>query len=91
MENAKDRCIHNGGRHRKLLGDLGGRGLWGRRGIICDIVNDAADNGILWVNAVGNYAQRHYAGFWHDSDADNRHNFAAGDDAVNLSLKSATP
>ncbi len=84
MENAKDRCIQNGVAIVNYSATWVGEGFGDGRGIICDIVNDAADNGILWVNAVGNYAPKHYAGFWHDSDADNRHNFAAGDDAVNL-------
>ena len=84
LENAKDRCIQNGVAIVNYSATWVGEGFGDGRGIICDIVNDAADNGILWVNAVGNYAQKHYAGFWHDSDDDNRHNFAAGDDAVNF-------
>ena len=84
LENAKDRCIQNGVAIVSHSETWEGEGFGDGRGIICDIVNDAADNGILWVNAVGNYAQKHYTGFWHDSDADNRHNFAAGDDAVNF-------
>ena len=84
LENAKDRCIQNGVAIVNYSETWVNEGFGDGRGIICDIVNDAADNGILWVNAVGNYAHKHYAGFWHDSDADNRHNFAAGDDAVNF-------
>ena len=84
LENAKDRCIQNGVAIVSHSETWVNEGFGDGRGLICDIVNDAADNGILWVNAVGNYAQKHYAGFWHDSDADNRHNFAAGDDAVNF-------
>ena len=84
LENAKDRCIQNGVAIVNYSATWVGEGFGDGRGIICDIVNDAADNGILWVNAVGNYAHKHYAGFWHDSDDDNRHNFAAGDDAVNF-------
>ena len=84
LENAKDRCIQNGVAIVNYSATWVGGGFGDGRGIICDIVNDAADNGILWVNAVGNYAQKHYAGFWRDSDDDNRHNFAAGDDAVNF-------
>ena len=84
MENAKDRCIQNGVAIVNYSATWVSEGFGDGRGIICDIVNDAADNGILWVNAVGNYAHKHYAGFWHDSDADDRHNFAAGDDAVNF-------
>ena len=84
LENAKDRCIQNGVAIVNYSATWVNEGFGDGRGLICDIVNDAADNGILWVNAVGNYAQKHYAGFWRDSDADNRHNFAAGDDMVNF-------
>ena len=84
LENAKDRCIQNGVAIVNYSATWVNEGFGDGRGLICDIVNDAADNGILWVNAVGNYAQKHYAGFWRDSDDDNRHNFAAGDDAVNF-------
>ena len=84
LENAKDRCIQNGVAVVNYSATWVNTGFGDGRGLICDIVNDAADNGILWVNAVGNYAQKHYAGFWRDSDADNRHDFAAGDDAMNL-------
>ena len=84
LENAKDRCIQNGVAVVSHSETWVTEGFGDGRGLICDIVNDAADNGILWVNAVGNYAQRHYMGFWHDSDDDNRHNFAAGDDMVNF-------
>ena len=84
LENAKDRCIQNGVVIVSYSETWVNEGFGDGRGIICDIVNDAADNGILWVNAVGNYAQKHYMDFWHDSDADNRHDFAAGDDMVNF-------
>ena len=84
LENAKDRCIQNGVAIVNYSETWVNEGFGDGRGLICDIVNDAADNGILWVNAVGNYAQKHYMGFWHDSDADNRHNFAADDDMVSF-------
>ena len=89
MENAKDRCIDNGVAIISYSATWVGEGFGDGRGLICDIVNDAADNGILWVNAVGNYAKKHYAGSWHDSDADNRHNFAEGDDAVNFTAEAS--
>ena len=90
LENAKDRCIQNGIAIVNYSANWVEEGFGDGRGIICDIVNDAADNGILWVNAVGNYARKHYAGFWRDSDADNRHNFAVGDDMMNLDAKAGT-
>src|SRR5262249_38427590 len=40
------------------------------------IVADAAANGILWVNAAGNYAQAHWSGTFSDPDADGFHNFS---------------
>ena len=91
LENAKDRCIQNGVAIVNYSATWVGEGFGDGRGLICDIVNDAADNGLLWVNAVGNYAQKHYMGFWHDSDEDNRHNFAAGDDAVNFVAEIGKP
>ena len=50
--------------------------------IACDIVNDAADNGILWVNSAGNNAQSHYYGFWSDFDSDDWHNFSNEDEVI---------
>jgi hypothetical protein len=79
LENAKDRAI---------LKDIDiishsmswlGTGFGDGKGIACDIVNDAADNGILWVNSAGNYAQSQYSALWSDSDADGWHNIDAAD------------
>ena len=50
-------------------------------GTICNMVNDAHDAGILWVNSIGNQAQRHWSGYFIDSDGDDLHEFAeAGPD-----------
>ena len=78
MENAKDRCIENGVAIISYSATWVGEGFGDGRGLICDIVNDAADNGILWVNAVGNYAKKHYAGSWHDSDGRQSAQFCRG-------------
>jgi len=40
------------------------------QGPICDIVNYAESNGILWVNAAGNAAINHWEGDWVDADND---------------------
>ena len=59
LENAKDYCkaegidIINHSMGWKGDSDLDGTGF------ICDIANDANANGILWVNAAGNDAQKH--------------------------------
>ena len=81
LENAKDRCIRNGIDIINHSAGWFGTGIGDGRGEACDIVNDAADNGILWVNSAGNNAKSHYDGFWFDSDDDGWQNFS-GDDEV---------
>ena len=84
FENAKDRAIrddidvisHSGG----FLTDGFGDG----RGFSCDIVNDAANKGILWVNAAGNHAKSHYSGVWSDSDDDGWHNFSGENEVISF-------
>ena len=82
LEKAKDHCIQNGvdiishslGWFRTGIGD--------GRGEACDFVNDAADNGILWVNSAGNDAMSHYYGFWSDSNSNDWHNFSNEDELL---------
>ncbi len=81
LENAKDRAIRDGIDVISHSGTLNATGFGDGRGLACDIVNDAANKGILWVNSAGNYAQSHYDGFWSDRDEDRWHNFG-GEDAV---------
>ena len=89
LENAKDLCIREGiDVVSHSLGWLG-TGFGYGRGLACDIVNDAADKGILWVNAAGNAAGSHYTGPWSDSDSDGWHNFADGNDDELLNVRAA--
>lgn len=39
-------------------------------GPVHDVVRLAHQNGIVWVNAAGNFARGHWAGFWRDADGD---------------------
>ena len=84
LENAKDRCIQNG--IDIINHSIGwfGTGIGDGRGRACDIVNDAADNGILWINSAGNNAKSHYDGFWFDSDDDGWHNFSNEDEVMSF-------
>lgn len=41
-------------------------------------VNRARQAGIFWVNAAGNFAQRHFEGVWQDSNGDGYHEFGTG-------------
>ena len=82
FENAKDRCIRNGIDIINYSGSWSGTGFGDGRGLACDIVNDAADKGIFWVNAAGNSAESHYDGFWSDRDDDGWHNFSNEDEVI---------
>ncbi len=64
LGNAKNYCIDNG---IKIINHSMGWVLsgWGRGdGYICDIADDANNNGILWVNSAGNSARRHFQGMY---------------------------
>ncbi len=82
LENAKDHSIRDGIDIINHSMGWFGTGIGDGRGLACDIVNDAADNGILWVNAAGNDAKSHYYGFWSDFDSDSWHNFSEEDEVL---------
>ena len=82
LENAKDLCIREGIDIINHSMTWYGTGIGDGKGIACDIVNDAADNGILWVNAAGNSAKSHYFQSWFDSDSDRYHNFKGEDETL---------
>ena len=82
LENAKDRAMLDGidviSHSEGFLTDGFGDG----RGFSCNVVNDAADNGILWVTVAGNSAKSHYSGLWSDKDSNDWHNFAPGEELL---------
>ncbi|MCY4603996.1 MAG: S8 family serine peptidase, partial [Gemmatimonadetes bacterium] len=85
FENAKDRAVRD---DIDVISHSGSflDGFGDGRGSSCDIVNDAANKGILWVNSAGNYAKAHYSGVWSDTDRDPNgwHNFARGDELLSF-------
>ena len=82
LENAKDECIRDGVEIISHSMGWFGTGIGDGRGAACDIVNDAADKGILWVNSAGNDAKSHYYGFWSDRDSDGWQNFSNEDEVI---------
>ncbi|MBE0429561.1 MAG: S8 family serine peptidase [Thermoleophilia bacterium] len=60
------------------------------QGIINDMVEQARNAGINWVNAAGNSAQAHWSGIFVDTDGDDLHEFAAGDIGNDLNASSGT-
>jgi subtilisin family serine protease len=55
-------------------------------GPVSNVVATARSNGILWVNAAGNYAQRHWDGFFSDPDGNSINNFSGSDETINVSV-----
>lgn len=53
-------------------------------GPVCELVDDAFKNGILWVNAAGNYAQSQIFQLFSDPDGDGFHNFEVENAIVRL-------
>jgi len=63
-----------------------GAAFYDGTGPLCDITNTAGNSGVLWVNAAGNYRNQHYLGTFTDTDADGRHEFAAGQNSNSVTL-----
>ena len=57
-------------------------------GFVNSLVERAANAGIVWVAAAGNFAQRHWSGTFNDSNGNAWHNFAAPEDANTVYLNS---
>ncbi len=64
-----------------------GAAFYDGTGPLCAITDNAAGDGVLWVNAAGNYRNRHYLGTFTDADRDNRHEFATGQEYNTVWLK----
>jgi len=91
LENAKDYCIAQGVHVVNFSVGYPGANFTDGTGTACDIVNRARFNGILWVNAAGNSAKRHYQDNWLDTNNDSWHEFAPGDQGNTIRLASAGP
>ena len=90
LENAKDRCIRNGIDIVNHSMSWYGFGIGDGKGLACDIVNDAADKGILWVNSASNSAKSHYYESWSDNDSDRWHNFEGRDETLAFEAEKGT-
>ena len=85
LENAKDAAIQE--RLDIVTVSLGwrwGTGFGDGTGLAGEIVDDAFQNNVLWVNAAGNYAQKQISALLSDQDGNGYHNFDIRDEVVNL-------
>ena len=85
LENAKDAAIQEGLDIVTVsLGWDFARGFGDGTGRACEIVDDAFQNNVLWVNAAGNEAKRKISAQLSDPDGDGYHNFEGDDEIVSL-------
>ncbi|MDE2888034.1 MAG: choice-of-anchor D domain-containing protein [Gemmatimonadota bacterium] len=85
LENAKDAAIQDGMDIVTVsLGWDVAYGFGDGTGLACDIVDDAFQNNVLWVNAAGNEAKSKISALLHDPDANQYHNFEGENEIVNL-------
>lgn len=54
---------------------------------LAQAVNNAAAAGVLWVQAAGNFAQRHWAGTFTDTRGNNIHEFARGLEYMSITVE----
>ena len=87
LKDAKDYCISNG---IKIINHSLGLNNTNFQSGECYSSNpvctaeDAYSRGILWVNAAGNYAKKHYEATFSDTDGDGWHNVSADDETINI-------
>ncbi len=87
LKDAKDYCVSNG---VKIINHSVGfnntnfySGECYSSNPVCT-AEDAYSNGILWVNAAGNYAEAHYEATYSDTDGDDWHNVSGEDETINI-------
>ncbi|MGQ9601941.1 MAG: S8 family serine peptidase [Candidatus Bipolaricaulia bacterium] len=87
LEQAKDDCIRYG--IRVINHSIGwlNTNFYNGQGKVAEIAADARAHGILWVNAAGNYAQKHWKGFLADSDRDGWGEFSGSDEDLDIQVR----
>ena len=83
FENAVDTAIQN---DIDIISYSGGwvDGWGDGKGRSCEIVKRAYQNGILWVNGIGNEAKNFYRGRFQSTDGDRDHDFGGEYDAIQI-------
>jgi subtilisin family serine protease len=87
LKDAKDYAIDNGIKIINLSGGWFNQNFYDGECYYSSSVctaNDAYANDILWVNAAGNQANRHYEATFMDSDSDGWHNVSGSGETINI-------
>jgi subtilisin family serine protease len=64
-----------------------GPGLFGIKDDLYYAVNNLTSQGIIWVNAAGNEAEKHWMGNFSDPDGNGFNNFSDIDESINVTLE----
>jgi subtilase family serine protease len=91
LENAKEEAIRQGA---KIINHSVGwfnTNFYDGTGTINNIVADARSRGVLWVNAAGNYARRHWQGTFRDTNNNRWHEFSGNDESLSISVNTGDP
>ena len=83
-ENAKDAAIEEGLDIVTVSMSFPVTGFGDGTGLACEIVDNAFQNNVLWVNAAGNYAQKQVSVRLSDPDGNGFHNFDKDSEIVEL-------
>jgi subtilisin family serine protease len=86
LENAKDYCVSEGVDIINHSWGWFNTNFTDGTGLVCSIADDARSSGILWVNAAGNWAQKHYQGVFLDSDDEGWHGFSPGENTNTIQV-----
>jgi len=87
LERAKEDCIRYG---VKIINHSVGwfnTNFYDGQGAVAEIAADARAHGILWVNAAGNYAQKHWKGYHRDLDGDGWLEFSGRDEELDIRVR----
>lgn len=84
LELAKDYVIQQGADIVSHSAGFPALGFGDGTGYPCYIVDDAAQNGILWINAAGNFAHKQYSEVFDDQNTNGFHDFGLEDEIVTL-------
>ncbi len=91
LENAKEEAIRQGARIINHSVGWFNTNFYDGTGTINNIVADARSRGVLWVNAAGNYARRHWQGTFRDTNNNKWHEFSGGDESLTITVNAGDP
>ena len=87
LERAKDDCIRYG---IKIINHSIGwfnTNFYDGQGAVAEIAADARAHGVLWVNAAGNYAQKHWKGYSRDGNGNGWIEFSGSDEDLDIQVR----